>query len=245
MKQQKVVAPRRPKMLWFCAVASLVQICLGNSHSQYDDYSDVIPSTTPDPIQKVIREFAGESPPTRIHHDQQQRLLTKDGHNVDGDNEALQLQHASKWLFETFGISGLCHPTLDNYAPEFPRCNTTNNNKMKTEDDQKDNVPVKMEKTTTSRRQLSQNYYNYYDNLDDNVDDNYEDKEDDALSTYQYYYRHNYVNDDKDNDADEDMPIKEGKWFYIIKASLAFLCVIAGALASGLTVSCVQQAKRV
>jgi hypothetical protein len=45
-------------------------------------------------------------------------------------SSSVGLQEASNWLEESLGVSGLCHPQSNDYAPAFPKCTETADNNI-------------------------------------------------------------------------------------------------------------------
>jgi metal transporter CNNM len=142
----------------------------------------------------------------------------------DPSSRNLILQDISL-LLASFDVTGLCHPTSDEHAPIFPKCNTD-----------------WIQRTNAPEAQTPRNLEDKVgdDNDGDNENEpNYDDDDDDDNDNYFKDSEQMYVVDTVEEQPDEDELLFNNKWAYTYHASMTIICVLVGATSSGLYVGLV------
>jgi Cyclin M transmembrane N-terminal domain len=120
--------------------------------------------------------------------------------------KAAALQEASQ-LLASIEATGLCHPTLDTFAPLFPKCSFSPSPSLRRLENDKNYFQ----------------YYTYYD-ADDAQGDVYVDHWADGDTTTTNSYNNN------------NSSYPQTTFFYVINAVLTFVCVLVGSLSTAIHV---------
>ncbi|CAB9505450.1 Metal transporter CNNM4 [Seminavis robusta] len=160
--------------------------------------------------------LASSSPPLRtISRDSSVEIASSAGKSRTRETA---LRHASS-LLESVSITGLCHPTTDQYAPQFPRCADV----TEEEDDQRPKIIRQRTRWLENEDDNLQQYYAYYYQKDDSSSSS-NNNNDDVVDNWA-------TASDEEQEAHDKRP-----WYYVVQASATLLCVIVGSVSSGLYV---------